>query len=60
MIELKIKSPFKKYGGLRKCDHLEAQQNTINQLNEMNFFACFSWSFEQTKQIIEDYLNNKL
>ena len=55
-IELKVKSPFKKNGELLKCDHLEGQQKTINDLNEKGYFACFSWSFEMTIEIIENYL----
>ena len=55
-IELKVKSPFKKNGELLKCEHLEGQQKTINDLNEKGYFACFSWSFEMTIEIIENYL----
>jgi len=55
-IELKVKSPFKKNGELLKCEHLEGQQKTINDLNAKGYFACFSWSFNQTIEIIENYL----
>ena len=55
-IELKVKSPFKKNGELLKCEHLEGQQKTINDLNAKGYFACFSWSFEMTIEIIENYL----
>lgn len=55
-IELKIETPFKQDGSLKKSEHLEAQQKTINDLNELGYFACFSWGFEKTKRIIDDYL----
>ena len=58
-IELKVKSPFKKDGNLFKDEHLEAQQKTINDLLDKNFYACFSWSFEMTQNIINNYLKNK-
>jgi len=59
-IELKVKSPFKKNGELYKDEHLEGQQASINKLNELGYFACFSWSFTMTVEIINNYLNNKL
>jgi len=59
-IELKIETPFKKTGELKKSNHLQGQQKTINELNSKGYFACFSWSFEQTKDIIDNYLNDTL
>lgn len=56
-IELKVKSPYKKDGTLLKDEHLEAQQKTINDLNSKGYFACFSWDFERTITLINDYLN---
>lgn len=58
-IELKTESPFKKDGNLKKCPHLEGQQKSINDLRRKGYYACFSWGFEQTKQLIENYLNQK-
>ena len=57
-LELKIETPFKKNGEIKasKDDHLEGQQETINQLNGLNYFACFCWTFDQAKQIIDDYM----
>lgn len=57
-IELKVKSSYKKDGTLLKNKHLEYQQKTINDLNLNNYYSCFSWGFEMTKEIIEDYLND--
>lgn len=60
-LELKIKSPYLKCGfRLRKCDHLKGQQKTINDLKTAGYYACFSWSLDQTIEIIENYLNDKI
>lgn len=56
MIELKVETPFKKDGTLKKSDHLEAQQKAIENLNELGYFACFSWGFDMTKKIIDDFM----
>lgn len=58
-IELKVKSPFKKNGEILKDEHLEAQLKTINELKEKGYYACFSWSFEMTISIINQYFNLK-
>lgn len=59
-IELKVESPFKKDGTLKKNEHLEAQQVSINDLKSKGYYACFSWGFDMTKKIINDYMKNKL
>lgn len=58
-IELKSKSPFKKDGSLLKDEHLEGQQKTINDLKSKGYYACFSWSFEMTLDIINKYLSQQ-
>lgn len=58
-IELKTETPFRKDGYLKKNEHLEGQFKTINELSKKNYFCCFSWSFEMTKEIIDKYLKNK-
>lgn len=55
-MELKVESPFKRDGKLKSNEHLEGQQETINQLNRLGYFACFAWEFDQAKQIIDDYM----
>lgn len=55
-IELKVNSPFKLNGELYADNHLEGQQKTIDDLNEKGYYACFSWGFEMTKKIIDDYM----
>jgi len=58
-IELKVKSPLKKDGTLLKDEHLQGQQKTINELKAKGYYACFSWSFEMTINIINTYMQNK-
>jgi len=58
-IELKIKSPFKKDGTLLKNEHLEGQQRTIEQLNELKYFATFATGFDEAKTIIDNYMKIK-
>lgn len=57
-IELKIETPFKKNGEIKasKDDHLKNQLEAINKLNEKGYKALFSWNFDMTKEIINDYL----
>ena len=55
-IELKVKSPFKLNGELYAGDHLKGQQETIDDLNSKGYLACFSWGFERTKKVIDDYM----
>jgi len=56
-IELKIETPFKKDGKIKASqnNHLKLQQETIIQLRERGYKTCFSWGFEMTKKIIDDY-----
>lgn len=58
-IELKVKSPFKKNGEILKDEHLEGQQKTINDLKSKGYYACFSWGFEMTVEIINKYMSEK-
>lgn len=55
-IELKTESPFKRNGELKSSVHLEGQKKAIDALLELGYYACFSWGFERTKYIIDDYL----
>lgn len=57
-IELKLETPFKKDGSIKasKNDHLKGQLETIDKLKEKGYFACFGVGFEQTKEIIDNYL----
>jgi hypothetical protein len=59
LIELKIDTPFKKDGQIKasKDNRLENQLKAINSLNAKGYKSCFSWSFDMTKEIIDNYLN---
>lgn len=57
MIELKVKSPFKKNGDLRKDDHLESQAKSMEQLRDKGYYAVFAWDFNMAKNIIDRYLS---
>ena len=53
-IELKLETPFKKDGTIKaSANELE----TIEKLNAKGYKACFSWGFDMTKEIIDNYLN---
>lgn len=56
-IELKVKSPYKLNGELRKDDHLEGQQRTINDLNNKGYYATFATGFDEAVSIIDKYMN---
>ena len=58
-IELKLETPFKKNGEIKasKDDRLENQLKAINTFNNKGYSAHFSWGFDMTKEIIDNYLN---
>lgn len=56
-IELKIETPYKINGTLKKNPHIEAQNDTICALNWRGYMARFAWTFEMAKEIIDDYMN---
>ena len=55
-IELKIETPYKINGTLKKNPHIEAQNDTICALNWLGYMARFAWDFEMAKEIIDDYM----
>ena len=59
-IELKIKTPYKQNGELKKDEHLQGQQNTIDQLNELGYFATFAVGFDEAREIIDNYMMHVL
>jgi hypothetical protein len=58
LIELKLTTPFKKNGEIKASDkdHLKGQLETLDKLNKIGYSAHFSWSFDMTKEIIDNYL----
>jgi hypothetical protein len=59
-IELKIKTPFKKDGTIKASqqDHLKLQHESLQKLSSKGYFAVFSWGFDMTKKIIDEYLTD--
>lgn len=55
-LELKVVSPFKKNGELKKNEHLENQQKSIDYMNKQRYLALFAWEFEMIKEIIDNYM----
>lgn len=58
-IELKVKSPYKKDGGLLKNDHLQGQKRSIDELLRKGYLATFSVGFEETVKIIDKYMSER-
>jgi hypothetical protein len=58
-IELKVTSPFKKDGQLKKNDHIEGQAKTIQGLREQGYYATFATGFDEAKNVIDAYMNEK-
>ena len=57
-IELKVETPFKKNGEIKAStnDHLKNQLESIEKLKAKGYFCVFSWGFDMTKDIIDNYL----
>ena len=57
-IELKTETPFKKDGVIKasKDNHLLKQYEYLLKLTKKGYKAEFSWGFDMTKKIIDDYL----
>lgn len=60
-LELKAEgnSPFKKDGTLKKNEHLEEQNEMLENLRDKGYKAEFAVGFEEAKQIIDEYLGGK-
>ena len=57
-IELKAKTIYKKDGvTLLKNEHVEGQQETINDLLKLGYHAQFCIGFDESKKVIDWYLN---
>lgn len=61
MIELKKESPFLEGGvTLSRDKHIQEQWKTMQQLNELGYVACWAWTFDMAKDIIDNYLKGSL
>lgn len=56
-IELKVESPYKLNGELKKDKHLEGQAESMELLRQKGYWADFRWTFEDAKKVIDWYLN---
>ena len=60
-LEVKKECPYlKKDWKLKNDKHLQEQVAMHNKLKERLFEVYFVWEFEQAKNIIDEYLKNKL
>jgi hypothetical protein len=57
-IELKVKSPYKLNGELKKDPHLQGQQATINTLNLIGYKALFCTGIDEAIKTIDEYFNS--
>lgn len=57
-IELKKESPYTKKGQIKASqnNHLQDQETTLLRLSELGYYSCFVWTFEQCKEVIDDYM----
>ena len=58
LIELKVVTPFKKDGTLKKSEHLEIQAARHEELRERGYKVEFGVGFDKVKRIIDEYLSN--
>jgi hypothetical protein len=58
-IELKVKSPYKLNGELKKDPHLQGQQSTINTLNLIGYKALFCTGIDEAIKTIDEYFNKQ-
>lgn len=56
-IELKIESPYKLNGELKANKHLREQNETIERLKSLGYYADFQWDFNKIIKLIDWYLN---
>ena len=60
-IELKKETPYYKgqYLNLKKDkdERIEAQSRDLTRLNIEGYFACFAWSFDMAKVIVDYYMS---
>jgi hypothetical protein len=59
-IELKVETPYKLNGEIKasKNDHLLLQEECLEKLYKKGYYALFSWGFDMTKDIIDNYLKS--
>ena len=62
ILELKSddSSPFLKDGSLSKGQHIQEQNQTLTALLNIGYYAVFIVGFNQAKEVIDNYMANKL
>lgn len=55
-IELKVITPYKINGRLKKSNHLDGQAKSIKDLTSKGYYSLFSWGFDRTRKLIDDYM----
>lgn len=50
------KTIAKKRVAVGSYDHLQLQDDSLKKLRDRGYMACFCWSFEMAKEIIDNYL----
>lgn len=56
LLELKVDTPFKKDGSLKKNDHLQEQAECLMRLTEKGYYAHFAIGFDDAKDQIDAYM----
>lgn len=57
-LEIKSKNPYKENGLLYTNKHIEVQAKLLLNLEKYHYHAVFTWSFDDAKQIIDNYMKN--
>ena len=52
------KDLLKKNGEIRKTKHLIEQGKMLDELTDRGYFATFAVGFDESKKLIDEYLNN--
>ncbi len=62
ILELKSEdsSPYLKDGSLSKGQHIQEQNQTLTALLNIGYYAVFIVGFNQAKEVIDNYMANKL
>ena len=58
-LEIKTKSPYLKNGEYSQIEHIQKQLQILKKLQSKGYFACFVWSFDEAKTVIDTYMNDR-
>ncbi len=57
LVELKVTTPYKKNGELKKDEHLETQNAMHEKLRRKGYKVQFCTGFDETRDVIDEYFN---